>query len=79
MIQLDDDVTEYGGASSSSDTDAPTNCTYGWWRAGLESTAHSLAITVYGANQTTDSSASSQDMWGLELQNFVWVYAVPDR
>ncbi|KAF7338205.1 hypothetical protein MVEN_02045600 [Mycena venus] len=69
MIQLDEDVTEYGGAASSGQTGAPPNCTYGWWRAGLENTAHVLEITAYGSNET--NSATSQDAWALELQNFV--------
>jgi hypothetical protein len=76
MVQLDADVTEYGGAASTGQIDAPSNCTYGWWRAGLESTAHTVEITVYGAN-SMDSSAIQDSEWALELQNFVYVYRLP--
>ncbi|KAJ7724213.1 hypothetical protein B0H16DRAFT_1596769 [Mycena metata] len=67
VIQLDDDVTEYGGSQLASQTSAPPNCTYGWWRDGLESAAHTLSVTVYGSNSTAAQNAS----WALELQNFV--------
>ncbi|KAJ7024402.1 hypothetical protein C8F04DRAFT_1131817 [Mycena alexandri] len=69
MIQLDDDVTEYGGSQLASQTNAPPNCSYGWWRDGLEYASHTLSVTVYGSNSTTTQNAA----WALELQNFVVV------
>jgi hypothetical protein len=68
-VALDAEVTEYGGTSSIGQTNAPANCTYGWWADNLDSSLHSVEISVYGGREL-DGRRDTQD-WRFELQNFV--------
>ncbi|KAJ7492828.1 hypothetical protein FB451DRAFT_1219696 [Mycena latifolia] len=69
-IVLDADVTEYGG-SSFGQIDVPPNCTYGWYRDGLDSDYHSILISVFGGNSTLVSGRRATEAWAFELHNFV--------
>ncbi|KAJ6604442.1 hypothetical protein DFH09DRAFT_309700 [Mycena vulgaris] len=69
-VALDTDVTEYGGTSSTGQTDAPPNCTFGWWRDNLDAKLHTVEIIVYGASSSLVSARAVQP-WAFELHNFI--------
>ncbi|KAJ6574897.1 hypothetical protein B0H19DRAFT_1126255 [Mycena capillaripes] len=68
-VILDSDITVYGTGVGLSN--APPNCTYGWWRDNLDSTSHFLTIYVYGGANSTPIGARAVLPYTFELQNLV--------
>ncbi|KAJ7932612.1 hypothetical protein B0H13DRAFT_1956177 [Mycena leptocephala] len=68
-IVLDSDSQDYGSGTGLSE--APSNCTYGWWRDNLDSGFHYLTISVYGGGaNSTPISARATKGFTFELHNF---------
>ncbi|KAJ7051288.1 hypothetical protein C8F01DRAFT_1174893 [Mycena amicta] len=68
IIHLDTDSTEYGGTPFGETAPLlPPNCTFGWWRDGLDPTiSHDLLIVVYGGGNETATDKGKP--WVVELQ-----------
>ncbi|KAJ7164208.1 hypothetical protein C8R46DRAFT_1098975 [Mycena filopes] len=72
-VTIDDEVTTYG-ASGTTSSPTPSNCSFGWTKQNMGSTPHLLQIDAYGASGSSgplSGRAAADGAWALEVQNLV--------